>query len=191
MPMSHGSGKGIRVIPLFPELRPHLQAAYDALPEGADFLIQRTRNPTVNLRTALLRLMARAGVKPWEKLWQSMRSSRATELAVEHPAHVAAAWAGHTQEVAMNHYWTVTDADYTKALVVPESPAPKAAAPADDTAQRAVQIQAHHHPESTRTAPQTDMPSESEGLVVRELAFSCGNSQVFRMGEEGFEPPKT
>jgi integrase len=187
-PKTEGSGKVTRVIPLFPELRPHLQAAYDALPEGAEYLIQRTRNPGVNLRTSLQRLMARAGVKEWPKLWQSMRATRATELANEYPAHVAAAWAGHTQEVAMNHYWTVTDADYTKALVVPESPAPKAAAPADDTDESAVQIPAQHGPESTRTDPQTNKPSESEGLVVRELAFSGGNVRKTRMGATGFEP---
>ena len=109
-----------------------------------------------------------------------MRASRATELAKSHPAHVAAAWCGHTQEVAMNHYWTVTDADYTKAL----AGTPSLAAPL-------VQIPAHTLHESTRTVPQANKPSECEGLVVRELALSCGKSQVCRMGEEGFEPPKT
>lgn len=184
-PKTAGSGKATRVIPLFPELRPHLQAAYDALPDGAEYLIQRTRNPTVNLRTALLRLMALAGVKPWEKLWQSMRASRATELANEYPAHVAAAWAGHTQEIAMNHYWTVQDSDYQRALA---EPGPTAVSPAASTGENAVQIQAQHDPESTRTDPQTNKPSESEGLVVRELAFSSGNSQKTGMGATGFEP---
>ena len=37
-------------------------------------------------------------------------------LASEHPAHVAAAWLGHSTLVANKHYWHVTDADFAKAI---------------------------------------------------------------------------
>jgi len=49
-------------------------------------------------------------------LFQNLRASRATELASEHPAHVAAAWLGHSTLVANKHYWQVTDADFAKAI---------------------------------------------------------------------------
>lgn len=44
-----------------------------------------------------------------------MRASRATELAAEFPAHVAAAWLGHSTLIAQKHYWQVTDADFERA----------------------------------------------------------------------------
>jgi hypothetical protein len=64
-----------------------------------------------DLRTTFAKIIHRAGLSPWPKLFQNLRASRATELASEHPAHVAAAWLGHSTIVANKHYWQVTDAD--------------------------------------------------------------------------------
>jgi len=57
-----------------------------------------------------------AGVKPWPKLFQNLRASRATELAADYPAHVAADWLGHSTLVAQKHYWQTTDTDFDKAV---------------------------------------------------------------------------
>ena len=64
-----------------------------------------------NLRTQLERIIARAGLK----LFQNLRATRATELAAEYPAHVAADWLGYSTMVAQKHYWRTTDADFEKA----------------------------------------------------------------------------
>lgn len=45
----------------------------------------------MNLRTQLQRILKRAGLTAWPKLWQNLRATRATELADRYPAHVAAA----------------------------------------------------------------------------------------------------
>lgn len=111
----HHEGHGERIIPLFDELRPHLEALYHAAPEGSVYVVMRYRDAKQNLRTQLERTIRAAGLKPWPKLWQNLRASRATELAAEHPAHVAAAWLGHSTVVAAKHYWQVTDADFDKA----------------------------------------------------------------------------
>ena len=50
------------------------------------------------------------------KLFQNLRASRATELAAEHPGHVAAEWLGHSTAVAQKHYWQVTDADFDRTI---------------------------------------------------------------------------
>lgn len=113
----HHEGKGSRTLPIFPELRPYLEAAWDAAAEGAEFVIARHRHKNINLRTQLERVIERAGLKTWPKLFQNLRASRATELATEYPAHVAADWLGHSRLVAAEHYWQVTDADFAKALV--------------------------------------------------------------------------
>ena len=37
-------------------------------------------------------------------------------LSQEYPAHVPTAWLGHSAQVAMRHYWRVTEADFEKAI---------------------------------------------------------------------------
>ena len=70
-------------------------------------VITRNRDTNANLRTQLLRIIAKAELTPWPKLFQNLRASRATELAAMHPGHVAAAWMGHSTKVADKHYWRV------------------------------------------------------------------------------------
>jgi hypothetical protein len=67
-------------------------------------------------------LITSAGVKPWPKLFQNLRASRATELAAEFPAHVAADWLGHSTMVAQKHYWRTQDSDFEKAISQPTKP---------------------------------------------------------------------
>jgi integrase len=121
----HHAGHEERIMPLFPELRPYLQAALDELLEDFDPkvnrlseqpIIRRYRDGNANLRTQLLRIIRKAGLKPWPKLFQNLRASRATELAAEHPGHVAANWLGHSNTVADKHYRQLTDADFERAL---------------------------------------------------------------------------
>lgn len=68
-----------------------------------------------NLRTQLERLLARAGLKKWPRLFHAMRASRETELAKEYPLHVVTAWLGNTPRIAMRHYLQVVEADFEKA----------------------------------------------------------------------------
>jgi len=121
---AHHEGKDQRTIPLFPELRPYLDASWVEAADEAEFVIARHRHTNINLRTQLERIIGRAGLKPWPKLFQNLRASRATEPAAEYPAHVAADWLGHSRLVAAEHYWQVTDADFSKAAGVPAAPAP-------------------------------------------------------------------
>ena len=102
-------------MPIFPELRPYLEAAWDAAADGAEFVIVRHRDSNVNLRTQLLRIIKRAGLKAWTKLFQNLRATRETELAETYPLHVATSWLGNSQLIAAKHYLQVTDAHFTKA----------------------------------------------------------------------------
>jgi integrase len=114
-----------RLIPLFPELQPHLEAALDEFLEHFDPkaerlseqpVITRSRDSNANLRTHFCRIIRKAKLKPWPKLFQNLRSTRATELAASFPAHVAAESLGHSTVVADKHYWRVTDADFERAI---------------------------------------------------------------------------
>src|SRR5262249_19542247 len=121
----HLAGRGYRVIPLFPELWPYLESAWDKAPEGAEYVIpeeyrRRAQGPAgwanANLRTTLGKIIRRAGLEPWTRLWHSMRASCETDLARQFPLAVVAKWLGNTQAVAMRHYVDVTDADFEKAV---------------------------------------------------------------------------
>jgi integrase len=111
----HHEGKETRTIPIFPELLPYLETAWDEASEGAEFVIARYRDTNANLRTQLCRIIKRAKLTPWPKLFQNLRATRETELAEDFPIHVVCDWIGNGQLVAAKHYLQVTDDHFAKA----------------------------------------------------------------------------
>lgn len=101
------------MIPLFPELRPCLEQAYDEAREGAVYVIGTHRNR--NHRVRFEKIIKRAGLAPWPKLFHNLRATRETELANEFPLHVVCSWIGNSTAVAMKHYLQTTDDHFTKA----------------------------------------------------------------------------
>ncbi len=112
----HIEGRSERFIPIFPELHGPLQGVFDQAPEGSIYVINRYRSPNSNLRTHLKRILRRAGITPWPKLFHNLRSSRQTELAEKFPAHVVCKWLGNTEAVAKAHYLQVTDEHFRLAI---------------------------------------------------------------------------
>jgi integrase len=111
----HHEGKGERWVPIFPELRPFLEEAFERALPGATHVITRTRNPNANLRNQLVDITRKAGLVPWPKPFQNLRSSRETELAEVFPTHVVCGWLGNSQPVALKHYLQTTEEHYAKA----------------------------------------------------------------------------
>ncbi len=112
---AHHPGGESRVIPLFPELRPHLEAVFDQAEPGTEFVITRYRNKKSYLRTQFLRIIKRAGEEPWPKPFQNLRASRQTELTATFPLHVVCRWIGNSALIADKHYLQVTDDHYKMA----------------------------------------------------------------------------
>ncbi len=106
---------GERWIPIFPELRPYLEECFELAKNGAVHVITRYRDTNANLRTQFMRIIRRAGEKPWPKLFHNLRASRETELAAEYPIHVVCEWIGNTAAIAAKHYLTVREEDYERA----------------------------------------------------------------------------
>jgi integrase len=115
-------GGGRRQVPIFPELRPHLEEVWEQAEPGTEYVITRYRDSNANLRTQLERIIRRAGLEPWLKLFQNLGSTRETELAERFPMHVICAWIGNTRAVAAKHYLQVTDQHYTRALEALQNP---------------------------------------------------------------------
>ncbi len=112
----HHVGREERETPIFPELKPLLLEARKLASSKARYVITRYRDPASNLRTQFLRILDAAGVAPWPKLFQNLRSTRQTELTEHFPAHVVCAWLGNTEKIAQGHYLQVTPAHFDRAI---------------------------------------------------------------------------
>jgi len=113
----HHADSGIRIVPMFPELKPLFQNVFDQATEGTVYCITRYRSKEVNLRTQLGKIIKRAGLEPWPKLFQNLRSTRETELFKITNGNIKAvcSWIGNSPAVAMAHYAQVTEADMEQA----------------------------------------------------------------------------
>ena len=106
---------GGRWVPIFPELRPYLEECFELARPGQVYVINRYRDSNANLRTQFQRILKRAGLTPWPRLFHALRASRQTELAAEYPLHVVCSWIGNTAAIAAQHYLTVQDEDFERA----------------------------------------------------------------------------
>jgi hypothetical protein len=112
-----------RVVPLFAELRPYLEAALAEADKNAEYIItlpavERFRNGLgnkPNLATRMQKFIRQTGLEPWSEFFQNLRTSRQTELAKRFPEHVVCEWIGNSQIVAREFYLRVTDDDYASA----------------------------------------------------------------------------
>ena len=76
-----------------------------------------------NLRTEMTRLLRRAGVSGWPRLFHSVnhqegRDSRQTELQRKFTLHVVCSWLGNSPRIAQQSYLLVTEDDFAKAASV-------------------------------------------------------------------------
>ena len=121
-PKTSHQGKPCRIIPLFPELRQPLLECFEQAQPGEQFVITQYHGGSAcNLRTQLHKIIVRAGLQPWPRLWHNMRASRQTELAKTWPLHVVCSWIGNSKAIAQEHYLQITDADFERACGQPES----------------------------------------------------------------------
>ena len=125
-PKTEHQGKASRVCPIFPEVAPVLWEAYEQAQPGETYLVTSYRDSKQNLRTHATRIIRRAGLNVWPKLFVNMRSSRETELVEEYPVHVVTAWIGNSPEIARKHYLQTTEEHFQRAINTPsENPCPR------------------------------------------------------------------
>ena len=131
----HIDGKQTRWCPVFPELRSHFEACFDAAEDGEQFVISKRHCMTHRGLTAQYRqILHHAAVPEYPKLFQNLRSTRQTELADEFPLHVVTAWIGNSRDVALKHYLQVTDEHFEQA-----AKSERVVAEATELAQKAAQ----------------------------------------------------
>jgi hypothetical protein len=125
-----------------------------------------------------MKILKRAGLTPWPRLFHNLRASRETELAGEWPLHVAAEWIGNTTLVAAKHYLMVRDKDFTRA----------AAGDAESDA-RVAQNPAQHAAAPSRTEPSETKKAREKQAFSLAGAVLCGTVRNGLVGCEELEPP--
>ena len=172
----HHAGGESRLVPLFPQLRQPLMDAFVQAAEGAEYVITKYREPGVNLRTQLERIIGKAGLIPWPKLFQNLRSTRETELAETWPEHVVCAWIGNSKLVARKHYFQLRDEHFAQAAGL------------DELGEQAA------HNAAQYTAESSGIEREVVGAGMEKTAEMQGDSARYDatrkavMGGKGLEP---
>jgi integrase len=182
-------GRWMRFVPIFPELKGPLESVVEGITDEDGFLIGRYRQANSNLRTQLERIIKRAGVAPWPRLFHNLRSSRQTELAEQYPLHIVCAWLGNTQAIAVGHYLQVRDADFEQAATrSTPNPAPegqKLRAKSGALSVQKAAVQAHAN-DCTDSVNPPQVPTASE--PVQKEKTPCNSLQGVQVTPMGFEP---
>ena len=186
--VEHHEGRGIRVCPLFPELREVLEATKALATGDDDYVVDKpiyraAANTgegwkNANLRTQFLKIIGLAKVSSWPRLFHSMRASRQTELEREFPLHVVCAWLGNSPKIAQRSYLLVTSEDFQKAISTPQKSGTKSGT-----------IKGKSGTISGTASVRTESQeiANHQGKQRRNAVFP-GESQKSSADGEGFEP---
>ncbi len=181
-PKTEGHGQGQRVVPMFARLRPYLEQAWEMAAEGQthvipeDLYLPAAQSPqgwaNANLRTTFEKIVNRAGLTPWPRLFHNLRASCESDLAREYPITTACRWIGNTVSIAARHYVQVTDDDFLRASGAAQQAAQN---PAQQTAETGCKG-SHENTGTPRFS------REYQGVRT------CANVQVERKGLEPSTP---
>lgn len=111
-------GKDVRLVPIFSELLPWLEQAFEEADDGAEFLCPHLRSvkaPGQVFTKSLKAAVKRCGVKPWPKFLINLRASRATEIDAKFGPKCESEWIGHGADVALKSYLMQTDDAWQRA----------------------------------------------------------------------------
>src|SRR5262249_45322186 len=140
---------------------------------GAMHVVTRYRDPGANLRTELMRIIRRAGLVPWPRLFQNLRASRETELSERFPLKVVTDWLGNSPRVAHDHYLSTTEEHFRRAA---------------ESGAAVVQNRVQQGAAPDRTVPQESPETLDNCGSSRAGASPCNLGQGRWMTLTGFEP---
>ena len=175
----HHAGHATRVVPIFPALRPYIEDLQELAPVGTDYILASLRRPgastgdwrAMNLGTQFGKIIKRASLVPWPRVWHNLRSSCQTELTETFPSHVVTAWLGNSERIAEKHYLQVLDSHFDKAVSA-------------DCMHPCMQ----NGDETTGKAQHTERAGNKKAPDLQGLTATYVSSSIRQMGDTGFEP---
>ena len=169
-------GHAFRMVPIAPNVKQILLSLFHNAEVGAEAVLPRLRNATTNLRTTVVKYIARAGLTPWPRTFQNLRASCETDWVDHCPAHAVAKWLGHSPLIAAQHYLHVRDAHFD--LIT--GGAKSGALDVQNAAQHpSAALRTHSHEASKTTCYEGDL---------RANAKECDATQNKEVGATGLEP---
>ena len=190
-------GRAYRVVPIFAELRPFLEDAYELAEDGEVFVVGGKQGATYraasqgkngwvncNLRTTFEKIVRRANLIQWPRLFHNMRASCETDLMQDHGIHVVTAWLGNTPKIALQHYLQTLDRDFEKAIRGNKKSGAESGARKDELGQNAGQSATAGNSLKTTEAPDT-VENVGSGRFVTSRADL---SPLRKAPRVGFEP---
>jgi len=163
--------KRLRVIPIFPEVATYLEQAFDIATEGDERVITLSK---YNRHRTLHAIVARAGIEPWEDLFQALRQAAETDLAKRFPQHVVSRWIGHSMKVSERHYLQLTDDFYSAAA---------------ETSADSAAVASRNGLKATET--NAIAPAEAEAIIVANAEENQHLREKTQARPRGLEPPTT
>ncbi len=187
----HLEGRAYRVAPIFSRLRQHLEDAHELAATGEVYVVggpqgsayrATSHGPNgwvnTNIRTTFEKLIRRAGLQTWPRLFHNLRASCETDLMQDHPIHVVTAWVGNTPKIALGHYLQTLERDFEKAL---KGGAKCGALGAQNAAQTGADAKRQE-----RTNPDEVLVIQASRPILSDPVLNCPSVQVI-LG--GIEPP--
>ncbi|MSR29090.1 MAG: hypothetical protein EXS03_05890 [Phycisphaerales bacterium] len=191
-------GHAVRLVPIGPELLPILQDLFDLAEVGVEAMLPRLRGLSTNPRTTFQKIIARAGIAQWPRLFHNLRASCSCDWVERVPNHVAAGWLGHSPLIAAKHYLQTRDAhfelvtgakaDAAATDLRSETDPQKSDAESDALKTRMTQKATQHQSAPTRTNSRESIETT---CITGELRFNANTRETMRsegMTPMGFEP---
>jgi len=175
----------VRFVPVNLTLRAILLVLFDQADEGETRVLPHIRCTSANLRTHGHRIIARAGVESWPRLFHNLRASCSMDWCERFPAHSVAAWLGHSPMIGARHYSTVRDTHFTEAAELAENAADESGAKCGALA---VQNAAQHDTARKRIVGSLEAQAASGEGVMRDRAECSATVQKPKVAPAGFEP---
>ncbi len=176
----HHEGHALRVVPIVPRLAELLDDLHQLAEPGDADLFPRLEG-SANLRTTMSKIVGRAGLSTWPRLFQNLRASCATDWVAEFPNKDVASWLGHSPLVAAVHYLRPRDEHFKRATGINS---------AHESAHQSAQNTTRQGAETIGTERKPGAQDVEDEGFMPVGAVACRNLPNWGMGEEGFEPPK-
>lgn len=170
----------IRRVPIFPEIK---QALEDLLPITGDseFVLSTLREKSNNWRTPLEKMMERAGIKPWDALYNSLRSSGEIDITRTYGLQCATEWVGNSVQIALKHYVRATNSDFARAANQESNFGPKSGPIVAQTDTQSPQITPEPVSAESSPSPVKQRKPTKTGLQVK-------NPEARSVDDIGLEP---